>query len=191
MAIVQNPDEAQFDGMPRSALKYVEADYILPVAEIAPVLVNLAYKPLQAVDSTSNRMEMPPNLAQASMSAVSSSENPRMHSGFRCPECGGVLWELRSGQLLQFQCRVGHLLAAENLLEEQSKELEKLLWNTLSTLEEQTDLAWQLVATYETGEHDLTTRFELKAQESQRRATLIRQMLLNRGEDTTTADLSD
>ncbi len=41
-AVVQDPTEAAVDGMPRSALRLVEVDHVLPVAEIAPLLVRLA-----------------------------------------------------------------------------------------------------------------------------------------------------
>src|SRR2546423_731711 len=41
-AIVQDPDEALFDGMPRSAIRFVqEIDHVLPLGEIAPLLVRL------------------------------------------------------------------------------------------------------------------------------------------------------
>ena len=41
-AIVQDPEEALFPSMPRSALEHVRVDYCLPVAEIASVLTRLA-----------------------------------------------------------------------------------------------------------------------------------------------------
>jgi len=34
IAVVQDPDSALFPGMPRSALKYVDVDYCLPLADI-------------------------------------------------------------------------------------------------------------------------------------------------------------
>lgn len=42
VAIVQNPDEALFSEMPRSAIKHVDVDHILPVSEIASVLASTA-----------------------------------------------------------------------------------------------------------------------------------------------------
>jgi two-component system, chemotaxis family, protein-glutamate methylesterase/glutaminase len=43
IAIVQDPGEAQFPGMPRHALTHVAVDYCLPLLLIAPLLVHLAY----------------------------------------------------------------------------------------------------------------------------------------------------
>ena len=41
-AIVQDPAEAQFDDMPRTALSHVTADYVVPVSEMAAILDRLA-----------------------------------------------------------------------------------------------------------------------------------------------------
>jgi two-component system chemotaxis response regulator CheB len=46
LAIVQEPDDALFPAMPRSALGHVEADHVLLVAEIGPVLADLARDPV-------------------------------------------------------------------------------------------------------------------------------------------------
>ncbi|HEU4628992.1 MAG TPA: chemotaxis protein CheB, partial [Gemmatimonadaceae bacterium] len=38
LAVVQDPDEALFDGMPRNAVERVRVDHVVPLAEIAPLL---------------------------------------------------------------------------------------------------------------------------------------------------------
>jgi two-component system, chemotaxis family, protein-glutamate methylesterase/glutaminase len=45
VAIVQDPEDAAVGGMPRSALKHVAADYVLPVSEMAAVLTRLIQQP--------------------------------------------------------------------------------------------------------------------------------------------------
>lgn len=47
LAIVQDPREALIPSMPESAIKHVMVDHILPVAEIAHVLVELAHEPVR------------------------------------------------------------------------------------------------------------------------------------------------
>jgi two-component system chemotaxis response regulator CheB len=49
IAIAQDPEEAMFNGMPTSAIANVAVDYVLPVAEIASVLVE------RSNNQTSNR----------------------------------------------------------------------------------------------------------------------------------------
>jgi chemotaxis response regulator CheB len=40
--MVQDPKEAQFPYLPRHALSHVDADYVLPAAEIAETLIALS-----------------------------------------------------------------------------------------------------------------------------------------------------
>ena len=41
LAVVQDPDDAQFKDMPRNALEHVRADYVVPVAEMGPLLAQV------------------------------------------------------------------------------------------------------------------------------------------------------
>jgi two-component system chemotaxis response regulator CheB len=43
LTVVQDPGEAAYPGMPRSALQHVAIDYCLPLLLIAPLLVHLAH----------------------------------------------------------------------------------------------------------------------------------------------------
>lgn len=45
IVIAQDPREAMFSSMPESAIQHADVDYILPVADIASVLVDLANDP--------------------------------------------------------------------------------------------------------------------------------------------------
>jgi two-component system, chemotaxis family, protein-glutamate methylesterase/glutaminase len=51
VAVVQDPDEAQFRSMPDSALNQVKIDHRLPVAQIGPFLGWLAREPAGPVDA--------------------------------------------------------------------------------------------------------------------------------------------
>ena len=57
-------------------------------------------------------------------------------SVFACPECHGILWEVRDGKLVQFRCRVGHTYGAESLAIELSGASEAALWAAMRALEE-------------------------------------------------------
>ena len=48
VAVVQDPDEALYTGMPRSAMESVAVDYCLPINGIAELLVRLAREPFEA-----------------------------------------------------------------------------------------------------------------------------------------------
>jgi two-component system chemotaxis response regulator CheB len=57
-------------------------------------------------------------------------------SGFSCPECQGNLWELSEGELIQYQCRVGHTLSVDSLVAVQNTAIEAMLWTALNALQE-------------------------------------------------------
>ena len=46
IAIVQDPEDAYCGDMPRSASRYVRPDYVLPMDQIAPKLVELIHQPV-------------------------------------------------------------------------------------------------------------------------------------------------
>lgn len=180
VAVVQDPNEALFSGMPRSAIENVEVDHILPLSAIAPKLVRLAQEPVvAAAEPVTGEMEIETDIAELDMAALQKAERPGTPSGFACPECGGALWELREGELIRFRCRTGHAFSAQALLAEQSENLETALWTGLRALEEKAALARRMFAGARSRNQPRSAaRFEQQARESQQNAAIIRQLLL-------------
>lgn len=188
IAVVQDPDDALYPGMPASALANVEVDYRLPLSSIGPLLVRLASEQVEELAQypASKDLEMETMLAEMDLDTLYNNERAGRPSAFSCPECGGVLWEIGDGDLLRFRCRVGHAFSVQSILAEQSETLEKALWAALKTLEESANLSRRLAERAHERGHGLTARqFEEKVQEAERHATVIRQLLL-RGEATAT-----
>lgn len=181
VAIVQNPQEALYAGMPNSAIENVEVDYILPLSEMASVLVELAEQPvaIEGEDPVSRDMEMEADMAELELGAMQNPERPGTPSPFGCPDCGGVLWELDEERLVRFRCRIGHAYSSNSLLAAQSEALEEALWNALRALEEKAALTQRLAErAYDRNGKISAQRFEEQAQINHQRAALIRQMLL-------------
>ena len=180
VAIVQDPDEALFSGMPCSAIENVDVDHILQVSDIASVLVELASKPVEEEGTpVSSEMEMESDMAELELTAMQSIERPGKPSGFACPECAGALWELQEGNVLRFRCRTGHAFSAGSLLAEQSEALEVALWSALRALEEKAALAHRMASRARDLNQPISAkRFAQQAHEYQQCAVLIRQMLL-------------
>lgn len=61
-------------------------------------------------------------------------------SVFACPECHGVLWELKDDKMVRFRCRTGHSYGIESLEEELSGATEAALWAAVRALEEKSAL---------------------------------------------------
>jgi two-component system chemotaxis response regulator CheB len=181
IAVVQQPADAAYAGMPQSALSQVVVDHCLPAAEIADVLVTLAHevvdeRPARAVAPD---LDMEIGAAVLDSAVLESEGRPGRASVFTCPECHGNLWEMQDGELVRFRCRVGHAYSAETLLEEQSGALEGALWAALRALEEKSALARRLARRAAEQGHTLVVeRFEEQEADARQRARLLRDALL-------------
>ncbi|HEX8135353.1 MAG TPA: chemotaxis protein CheB [Actinomycetes bacterium] len=182
VAIVQHPEEALYPGMPNNALEHVEVDHVLPAAGIAETLAGLTSEPVpEPARPASDDMTAEVELERFSMEAIEGG-HPGRPSGFSCPDCNGVLWEIQDGGLVRFRCRVGHAWSPQSLLTQQSEALEAALWVALRSLEERAALAARLAEPARRRGHVITaTRFEDQAQEAQEAARLVRRLLLDRG----------
>jgi two-component system chemotaxis response regulator CheB len=183
VAVVQDPNNAMFTGMPRSAIENVDdIDYVLPLAEIPSVLVELANTPVEeeAENFIPNKIEFESDIAELDMEAVDNKGRPGKPSSFCCPECGGTLWELQEGDLLRFRCRTGHAYSTESLLAEQSDTLEDALWIALRALKEKSSLARRVAKRMSDRNQILSAeRMQQEAQDCDDRAAVIREVLLN------------
>lgn len=146
LAIVQDPRDAEFTVMPRRALAYATPHYVLRPQDIALNLVRLVNADEdETVMSSRNPKESSANemagrggndKPDANRETVYSDEGDGSPSVFACPECGGVLWELKDQNLTRFRCRVGHSYGIQSLTEELSQSSETALWAAMRALEE-------------------------------------------------------
>ncbi|WP_109489032.1 chemotaxis protein CheB [Occallatibacter savannae] len=116
--VVQEPEEATFRSMPDSAIRGLNVQYIVRLSEMAPLLTRLA------MTHETNPFQQP--------TSTSSEEGTTQ----TCPECGGVMTATRMGDLIEFRCHVGHRFGLRTLLEQKSKNIERLLEMALAQSEE-------------------------------------------------------
>lgn len=188
IAIVQDPDEALYPSMPRSAMAHVQVDYCLPLADIGATLVQLANQ--QAEEE--GAYPVPENMEQevkyvemADGDLIASNERVGSPSAFSCPDCGGVLWEFHDGALLRFRCRVGHAFSVNSVLSAQTEQLEMALWTALKTLEENASLSRRMAQqAHSRGQEWLARSFEQRLHEAEQRSLVIRQVLQKKEPDT-------
>ncbi|MGI0486276.1 chemotaxis protein CheB [Pantanalinema rosaneae CENA516] len=179
LAIVQDPDDALFDGMPRSALKYVAVDHIVKLSNLASCLSQLIHDPIKENRSVSEPLDREEIIVAHDKAARERGEHPGNPSPFTCPDCGGVLWELRDGNLVRFRCHVGHAYSIESMAAEQADEVERALWSANRALEEKAALARRMaVQAQQSNRSASEAQFLVRAQEAEQHAALLRQMIL-------------
>jgi two-component system, chemotaxis family, protein-glutamate methylesterase/glutaminase len=181
VAVVQDPADALYSGMPANALQHVAVDHVLPAASVGGVLARLATEPApEPPGPAPTDMKMEVEMEKFSLDAVENS-HPGEPSGFSCPDCNGVLWAIQDGGLERFRCRVGHAWSPESLLTQQSEALEAALWIALRSLEERAALANRLAEPARRRGHSITaSRFQEQATEAQQAARVVRNLLLDR-----------
>jgi two-component system chemotaxis response regulator CheB len=186
VVIVQDPNEALFPALPNNAIAKVTADHVLPVGMIAEVIKQAAleWTVVQGEEGLPNSVEEEEQAVQDDLArfeegqplAASPGSTPTM---LTCPECGGVLWELKNGKMIQYRCHVGHTFAEENMLSEQTKTLEAALWTAVRTLVERAALLKRMAERAgELGNLKTEERFEKAAQEAETQAEVIRRSLV-------------
>lgn len=142
-AIVQDPNQAEYPSMPRSALEYIEADYRLPAAEIGELLARLAREDVargvtleEEVEDDLKRMAKELHIA----AGINISEESVLDLGpltpFTCPECKGVLVQIKEGKFLRFRCHTGHGFSEDALLAEVMKVMGEQIWQVTRGLQE-------------------------------------------------------
>jgi len=186
VAVVQDPEDAMYSGMPRSAIENVEdIDYILPLSDIPSTLVALADTPVQAEleKPVTKELEMECDITELDMKAVENENRPGKPSAFACPDCGGNLWEIHDGNLLRFRCRTGHAYSAKTLLTEQSDSVEEALWIAFRALEEKASLTERLAARMNEYNQTLSAeRLTQQAIAARQHSAIIKELLLKGNE---------
>jgi two-component system chemotaxis response regulator CheB len=183
IAVVQDPADALYPGMPSNALEHVQVDHVLAAASMGKLLARLIADSAEPpADPAPTGMQVEVEMEGFSLEAFEG-HHPGEPSGFSCPDCHGVLWQIRDGGGLErFRCRVGHVWSPESLLTQQSEALEAALWVALRSLEERAALARRLAEPARRRGHSITaTRFEEQAAEAQQAARLVRDLLLDPG----------
>lgn len=176
VAVVQDPDEADYPSMPRSALQNVEVDHVSPLADIAPLLGELAREPVTTTGPLPEVDDMKTELEHGN-----DPEEKGVPSDLTCPECGGSLRESRVEAVIHFRCRTGHAYSPETLLVKQSDVVDAAIWAAVRALQENADLARRMDRRLrQTGmlaqmAHE---RYERRAQEAERHAEVLRRLLM-------------
>lgn len=180
-AIVQDPQEAWAPSMPQSALEHVRVDHVVRVDEIAPLLVRLASTPADVQEgghAVPEKVKIEVDIARENNAREAGVLRLGGPSIYACPECHGVLLELKDHAPLRFRCHTGHAYTLESLLSEMDEMIEDSLWNAIRSLEERAMLMRQAGEHARAAHPDGDGDFFARADETQRRADLVRQAVM-------------
>jgi two-component system, chemotaxis family, protein-glutamate methylesterase/glutaminase len=194
IAIVQDPADAAWSEMPQHALHYASPQYVLRADDIAPSLVKIVtahsgetvmrrpstkIRPAKSTKAPLQLAREANPAVEANLESAYSDEGEGTPSVFACPECHGVLWELKDGKLVRFRCRVGHSFTSENLALELSQKSETALWAAMRALEEKAAMQRRVADSLD-GEKPASRRLRDQATADDTNAKVVRDMIFKR-----------
>jgi two-component system chemotaxis response regulator CheB len=146
IGIVQDPEEARASDLPRRALEYAGADFVLPLDKIAEKIVELSHRPRELImKNTKSSTNGKASEVRQNEHVAFSGEGNGKPSVFACPECHGVLWEMKDGKMVRYRCRVGHSYTETALKGEMDESTERALWAAMRALEEKAAMSRRLM----------------------------------------------
>jgi two-component system chemotaxis response regulator CheB len=183
LAVVQDPNDAEVPSMPENAIREVATDYIVPTAQIAPLLARLLAE--EIVVNTQSMQDDKKNGLEIKIAAEASAFDEGIMqwgdlSPFTCPECHGVLSVLKDGNRKRYRCHTGHAYSADSLLAALTEKIEDSMYSAIRGVEESVMLLNHIGDHYaEANQPALAALYFKKAKEAQERVALVRRAALS------------
>jgi two-component system, chemotaxis family, protein-glutamate methylesterase/glutaminase len=136
--VVQDPEEAEERSMPSSAMANVAIDHVTTRSGLGALLAALVARPLTGMGSP----KVPEDLLREHQLSISEG-NSMEHldaiatpSKITCPDCHGVLFELRDKHPHRYRCHTGHAYTARTLASTQAMRTEEAIFSAMRALHE-------------------------------------------------------
>lgn len=179
MALVQDPNDAAADEMPRRALEAATVDLCVSGARLGDVLSDLVQ------EAAGTALPVPPELRlEVAIAAGERVGSDRLMAfadpvALTCPGCGGVLSKVRAPGPLRFRCQVGHGYTADTLAREQEGRIDEALRVALRIIEERAELVHRMAEDgRQSGRRAVAEMYDARAEEYRSHADIIRQAVL-------------
>jgi two-component system chemotaxis response regulator CheB len=174
-AFVQDPEEALYEGMPKSAIEFVTPDLIGTASAIGRAIAELGS---QEPDPPEGVLYVPEDAFVEVDRGASDDPQPGQPTGLTCPECNGGIWEEVLEGLPRYRCRVGHEFGPEAFDSEQAQRVESALWTALRALEERGALHRRIAARqHASGNLRAAEKYNERADQSVETAVILRELI--------------
>jgi two-component system chemotaxis response regulator CheB len=190
--IAQSPEEAIARMMPQRAIDAAGAHLVGTAREIGSHLAALAgtspssrgAEPMLRDDETTKAA------IQEDISEQIAGRRDGNTSVMSCPDCGGIMWQMDHGRLVDFQCHIGHRYTPDTMLIEKTEQLEAALVSALRLLKEKAMILRQTATrARERGEFETVARLIEQAEVDEKHAALLLRELLE-GEPSSLSNAS-
>lgn len=178
-AIVQHPLDAASDQMPLAALEAVDADEVASAEDLARVLAEVVGRDAGALVDCPDSLALEVGIAAGARLGAETLREFADPSPLSCPECHGVLSEVRGQRPLRYRCQIGHAHTAE-VIEAGCVEIDNALSIALRMVEERVTLVTRMAQdARDTGRSAVAELYESRAAEFRRHALVLREAAVN------------
>lgn len=179
IAVVQDPEDADYPDMPANAIAEVEVDYRLALSKMGSVIQQIIEQPAAAVENIPEDIVMEAEIAEHTRSNITKEQTLGQLAPVSCPDCGGPLWQIDTDHSSRYRCHVGHGFTTRALLASQDKALEQALWAAMRTMEESANMALIMSKNEKLrGRERLAKTYQEKFDTSKAHAQMIRKLLV-------------
>jgi two-component system, chemotaxis family, protein-glutamate methylesterase/glutaminase len=140
IAVVQDPKDAAYPDMPRSAIENVDVDHCVTIGDMGRLLEKLASGSRGGRKAVPEDVRVEAVIAERVLSDVAQVNGLGKQVPYNCPNCGGVLWEMEQPRAKRYRCHTGHSFTSTALLASQSEKIEETLWVSLRMFEERKNM---------------------------------------------------
>ena len=178
LTIVQDPSDAAYGEMPRSALRHVAVDHVLPLHEIPAILAALALQARPPPGEVPDDIRAEALIAAQEIRDMRHPEERRTISSITCPECHGSMQEIVDGGFVRYRCHTGHAFTLEALGAIQADAWERALYNAYRAQQERAMLVGRMADEARArGAATAAEQLQQRAQSYEEGADLLRDLL--------------
>jgi two-component system, chemotaxis family, protein-glutamate methylesterase/glutaminase len=175
VTVVQDPKDAAFPEMPENALRRNNPDHVVYLREMPRLLDALVRHPAGDPVTAPDKLRYEVEIARSGRSSMKKMDWLGQRSVLTCPDCGGIMWEIKDGDLSRYRCHIGHAYTQETITAGVDQHLKRALATALRALNERVALVSKMRdEAGERGRVELANSLSMKANEFEREADVIR-----------------
>lgn len=175
LTVVQDPKDAAFPEMPENALKRNNPDHVVHLREVPGLLDALVRQPAGDRVAAPNTLRYEVEIARNGRASMEKMDWLGQRSVLTCPDCGGIMWEIKEGDLSRYRCHIGHAYTQQTITIGVDERLKRALSSALRALNERVALVSKMRdEAGERGRFELANSLSMKANEFEREAEVIR-----------------
>ena len=172
--IVQHPLDAESDQMPLAALEASEIDYVAPVGDIAGTLIDIVRMEAGPSPATTDALRLEVEIAAGARLGSQHLRDLADPSALSCPDCQGVLSEIRGSRPLRYRCQIGHGFTGE-FLASRIDDVDEAIRIAMRIMEERVTLVERMARdARDTGRGAVAELYEARGEEYRRYAATLR-----------------